>query len=120
SANESRTPLRLLVVEDSDDDYQILLREVRRGGYDITSSRVSNASDLRVVLGEPWDLVITDWLLPGFGGLQALEILKTAEVGVPCVVISGTPNEEAAVEALRAGALDFLSKDKPLRFVPAI
>ncbi len=120
SANESRRPLRLLVVEDSDDDYEILLREVRRGGYDITSSRVSNANDLSAMLGQPWDLVITDWLLPGFGGLQALEIMKAAEVGVPCVVISGTPNEEAAVEALRAGALDFLSKDKPLRFVPAI
>ena len=120
TVNEPRKPLRLLVVEDSDDDYEILLREVRRGGYDITSTRVSNADDLSVMLGQPWDLVITDWLLPGFGGLQALEIMKAAELGVPCVVISGTPNEEAAVEALRAGALDFLSKDKPLRFVPAI
>jgi PAS domain S-box-containing protein len=59
-------------------------------------------------------------MLPGFGGQQALEMLAARDVDLPCIVISGTPNEEAAVSALRAGALDFLSKDRPLRFVPAI
>src|SRR5438552_11499182 len=64
--------------------------------------------------------MITDWLLPGFGGLAALEMAGERGIDLPCIVISGTPNEEAAVDALRAGALDFLSKDKPLRFVPAV
>jgi PAS domain S-box-containing protein len=119
-ANEIKRPLRLLVVEDSDDDYEILLREIGRADYDVTSVRVASARQLSGVLREPWDLMITDWLLPGFGGLQALQMVKQSALDVPCVVISGTPNEEAAVDALRAGALDFLSKDKPLRFVPAI
>ena len=65
-------------------------------------------------------MMVTDWMIPGFGGLQALEMLAARDVDLPCIVISGTPNEEAAVLALRAGALDFLSKDRPLRFVPAI
>ncbi len=116
----SNKPLRLLVVEDSDDDYEILLREVRRGGYGVTGLRVANAIDLQAALEHAWDLVSTDWMLPGFGGLQVLQMMKQRPHEVPCIVISGTPNEEAAVDALRAGALDFLSKDKPLRFVPAI
>jgi signal transduction histidine kinase/DNA-binding LytR/AlgR family response regulator len=120
ASDANNKPLRLLVVEDSDDDFEILLREVRRGGYAVTATRVVTASELATALGESWDLMITDWLLPGFGGLRALHMVRERAIDLPCVVISGTPNEEAAVEALRAGALDFLSKDKPLRFVPAI
>jgi PAS domain S-box-containing protein len=119
-SNELNKPLRLLVVEDSDDDYEILVREIRRGGYDVTSERVSNAIDLAAAVQREWDLLSTDWVMPGFGGLQVLQMVKQRSSDLPCIVISGTPNEEAAVEALRAGALDFLSKDKPLRFVPAI
>jgi PAS domain S-box-containing protein len=119
-SNELTKPLRLLVVEDSDDDYEILLREIRRGGYDVKSERVANGAQLSAALEREWDLLSTDWLLPGFGGLQVLQMMKQRASDLPCIVISGTPSEEAAVEALRAGALDFLSKDKPLRFVPAI
>jgi PAS domain S-box-containing protein len=118
--SESAKSLRLLVVEDADDDYRILLREVRRGGYDVTSERVTSAADLEKSLEQPWDLLITDWLLPGFGGLQAIEIVVARKEGLPCIVISGTPNEDEAMAAIRAGALDFLSKDRPTRFVPAI
>jgi PAS domain S-box-containing protein len=110
--------LRLLVVEDSDDDYRILLREVERGGYPVASRRVASADDLSAALAEPWDLMITDWSIPGFGGRQAIEQSRAHDL--PCIVISGTPNEDEAVAALRAGALDFLSKDRPARFVPAI
>jgi signal transduction histidine kinase len=117
---EANRPLRLLAVEDSDDDFTILLREIRRGGYRVNAVRVATASELSAALGESWDLITTDWLLPGFGGLQVLEMLGERASDVPCIAISGTPSEEAAVDALRAGALDFLAKDKPLRFVPAI
>ncbi|MGE5184163.1 MAG: response regulator [Acidobacteriota bacterium] len=112
--------MRLLVVEDSDDDYEILLLELRRGGFELAPRRVGTAAELDGALAEPWDLLITDWMLPGFGALQAIELVAARRLDLPCIVISGTPNEEAAVEALRAGALDFLSKDKPRRFVPAI
>jgi PAS domain S-box-containing protein len=118
--SESAKSLRLLVVEDADDDYRILLREVRRGGYDVTSERVTSAAELAKALEQPWDLLITDWLLPGFGGLQAIESVVARSDGMPCIVISGTPNEDEAMAAIRAGALDFLSKDRPTRFVPAI
>ena len=112
--------LRLLVVEDSDDDYVILLRELHKAGWTPLAERVAAAAELEAALGRPWDLVVTDWLLPGFGGLSALELVAARGLDLPCIVISGTPNEEAAVAALRAGALDFLDKNKPLRFVPAI
>ena len=112
--------LRLLVVEDADDDYLILLREVRRGGYVVTSERVTTAPELIEALARPWDLLITDWMLPGFGGLQAIKIAVAHDKGLPCIVISGTPNEDEAMAAMRAGALDFLSKDRPMRFVPAV
>lgn len=112
--------LRLLVVEDSDDDYQILLLELRRGGFEVTSECVFTSDALNAALARPWDVVTTDWLMPGFGGLQALAILRGRHIDTPVVVISGTPNEEAAVEAMRAGALDFISKDKPSRFLFAI
>jgi len=108
------------VVEDADDDYRILLREVRRAGYDVTSERVTSASELAKALHQSWDLLITDWMLPGFGGLHAIETVVARGDGMPCIVISGTPNEDEAMSAMRAGALDFLSKDRPTRFVPAI
>src|SRR6185312_13106387 len=109
-----------LVVEDSDDDFEILLRELTKAGYAPRATRVTTGAELAPALAQRWDLMVTDWLIPGFGGLQALEMLAARDVDLPCIVISGTPNEEAAVLALRAGALDFLSKDRPLRFVPAI
>ncbi|HEX7703421.1 MAG TPA: hypothetical protein VF403_21925, partial [Kofleriaceae bacterium] len=91
--SEATKRLRLLVVEDADDDYRILLREVRRGGYEVTSDRVTSAAELAKALEQPWDLLITDWLLPGFGGLQAIETTVARGDGLPCIVISGTPNE---------------------------
>jgi PAS domain S-box-containing protein len=94
------------------------LRELRRGGYTLEARRVASRQELLHALDADWDLVISDWSMPGFGGLEVLEIL--AMYGLPCIVISGSPGEEAAVAALHAGALDFLSKDKPGRFVPAV
>ncbi len=114
------TALQLLVAEDSEDDFEILVRELRRGGYDVTAHRVASLPELKSALEHTWDLLISDWSMPGFGGAQVLETLAARRLGLPCIVISGTPGEEPAVEALRAGALDFLSKDKPKRFVPAV
>src|SRR5580698_1645070 len=110
--------LRLLVVEDSQDDYDILLRELTRGGYKLDAQRVDDSDALQRAVVQPWDLVISDWMIPGLGGEQVVMIAN--EHDLSCIVISGTPNEEDAVTALRAGALDFLSKDRPLRFVPAV
>jgi signal transduction histidine kinase len=131
-AREARAPagvalgaspsLRLLVAEDSEDDYELLLRELRKGGYAVVAARVDSAEGLSAALGspEPWDLIIVDWIMPGFGGRAALALVAERRVAAPCIVISGTPGEEPAVQALRAGALDFLSKDKPRRLVTAV
>ena len=97
-----------------------MLRELTKAGYRPVCERVTTGPELAAALERSWDLMVSDWMMPGFGGLQALEMLAARDVDLPCIVISGTPNEEAAVSALRAGALDFLSKDRPLRFVPAI
>jgi signal transduction histidine kinase/CheY-like chemotaxis protein len=113
-------PLQLLVAEDSEDDFEILLRELRRGGYAVTAERIKSTAELEAALDRPWDLVISDWIMPGFGGLQVLEAVAARSLELACIIVSGTPGEEPAVEALRAGALDFLSKDKPRRIVPAV
>lgn len=116
----SHTPLRLLVVEDSEDAYELLVRELREGGFAVTSERVTTAAALAHALEQPWDLIVADWALPDFSGRAVLERLAASGVDTPCIVVSATPGEESAVEAVRAGALDFLSKDKPWRLVPAV
>ncbi|HEY0192350.1 MAG TPA: response regulator, partial [Kofleriaceae bacterium] len=116
----ANSPLQLLVAEDSEDDFEILLRELRRGGYAVTAQRVKSPAELETALTQAWDLVISDWIMPGFGGLQVLEEVASRGLDLACIIVSGTPGEEPAVEALRAGALDFLSKDKPRRIVPAV
>ena len=115
-----KVPLRLLVVEDSEDDFELLQRELRKGGYALTSERVVSADGLAAALERPWDLMVTDWLMPGFSGKAVLETVAARKLATPCIVCSGTPNEEVAVQALRLGALDFLSEDKPRRLVPAV
>jgi signal transduction histidine kinase len=114
------SPLQLLVAEDSEDDFEILLRELRRAGYVVTAQRVKSPGELDLALRHTWDLVISDWIMPGFGGLQVLESVAARGLDLACIIVSGTPGEEPAVDALRAGALDFLSKDKPRRIVPAV
>jgi signal transduction histidine kinase len=112
--------LRLLVAEDSEDDFEILLRELKRSGYSVVATRCASLTQFEAALAQKWDLVISDWMMPGFGGRMVLDTLSSKRVPTPCIVISGTIGEEPAVEALKAGALDFLSKDKPKRFVPVI
>jgi signal transduction histidine kinase/CheY-like chemotaxis protein len=119
-ATTENAPLQLLVAEDSEDDFEILLRELRRGGYAVTAVRVKSTAELNAALDRPWDLLISDWIMPGFGGLQVLEAIAARGLELACIIVSGTPGEEPAVDALRAGALDFLSKDKPRRIVPAV
>jgi PAS domain S-box-containing protein len=98
----------------------MLVRELRKAGYQVQSQRVVSSVELATALTEPWDIIVSDWLLPGFGGEQALAHISKSGHAIPVIVISGTPGEEPAVTALRAGALDFLAKDKPSRYVPAI
>jgi signal transduction histidine kinase len=118
--SSTASQLRLLVAEDSEADYELLIRELRRGGYELAAERIDSPRALEAALDRPWDLLISDWVMPGFGGPAVLEALAARRATIPCIVISSMPGEEEAVQALRAGALDFLSKDKLRRVVPAV
>ena len=113
--------LRLLVVEDREDDAELLLLELGRGGFDVDYERVQTARAMADALQRrAWDLIISDYSMPGFGALQALAVLRESGVELPFVVVSGTIGEESAVEALRNGARDFIVKGKLARLLPAV
>jgi signal transduction histidine kinase len=120
STSSEQGPLQLLVADDSEADVEHLVRELRNAGFAVSAERVTSPAELAAALGRPWDLVISDWIMAGFGGPQVLEAIAARGLDLACIIVSGTPGEEPAVEALRAGALDFLAKDKPRRIVPAI
>jgi len=115
------TPLRALIVEDSDNDCRLLLSVLQRGGYDVTHKRVCNGAALGVGLEEGiWDIVISDYSMPGFLGTEALTIVRKKDLDVPFVFLSGTIGEEVAVNAMRAGAQDYVIKGKVARLLPVI
>jgi len=114
-------PLRVLVVEDRDDDVVLLLEELRRSGYDVTHGRVETEPTLRLALQHSaWDILISDFSLPAMTAHDVLATAKRLRPDLPCIVISGTVAEESAVDVLRAGARDFVVKDRMTRLVPAI
>jgi diguanylate cyclase (GGDEF)-like protein/PAS domain S-box-containing protein len=118
---ETMNALRVLLVEDSEDDAALLRRHLVRGGYDPYIARVESAQEMDRLLDEqPWDLVIADYTLPQFSAVQALSLLQAKELDFPFLILSGTIGEETAVEAMRAGAHDYVMKGKSARLLPAI
>src|SRR6478609_3085908 len=115
-----RQKLRVLMVEDSSTDAELILLELKRSGYDVTHTRAQTAVALREAFQQDWDILLSDYSLPGFGGLEALELLRQSGKDIPAIVISGTIGEETAVTALQAGASDFMIKGKLERLGPAI
>ena len=115
------TTLRVLIVEDNASDAALVARELRRTGRAVESLCVEDATTMRAALAEaPWDLVISDWSMPTFSAMAALEVLKQTGRDLPFIIVSGTTGEERAVEAMRAGAHDFVLKEKLARLVPAV
>ena len=114
-------PLRVLMVEDSEDDALLVLRELRAAGYDLTHERVDTAAALEAALDRhPWDLVIGDYSMPHFSGTAALAMLRQRGLDVPYICVSGTITEELAVAAMKAGAHDYVTKGQLKRLLPAI
>lgn len=113
-------PLRVLLVEDSEDDAMLIERALRRGGLDIVTSRVENAVDLGVALNEQWDVVICDFALRGFTGIDALALCRANGADFPFILISGTIGEEIAAAAMKAGASDYVMKRNMTRLAPAV
>ena len=113
--------LSILIVEDSEDDAQLLMLELKRGGLDLESKRVETAEAFLEALKDvKWNLIISDFSLPQFSAPQALELLQASGLDLPFIIVSGTIGEEAAVSALKAGAHDFLVKGNMPRLIPAI
>jgi two-component system, NarL family, sensor histidine kinase UhpB len=115
------TAIGLLVIEDSEDDFTLLLRKLRSGGMQVMARRVQTSSALLDALkNASFDAVIADHRLPQFTSLEALRLVRQFDPDLPFVIVSGTIGEELAVEAMRAGADDYLMKDKLVRLVPAL
>ena len=115
------TPLRVLVVEDSEADTILILRELRRGGFEPTSLRVDSADAMAAALdGQPWDLVLSDYSLPQFGGVAALTLFQQKGLDMPFILVSGALGEELAVEIMKAGAHDYVLKHNLFRLAPAV
>src|SRR5688572_2090177 len=113
--------LKVLVVEDSEADAELLLHELTKAGYKPTARRVDSAAGMEAALSQDqWDLIISDYVLPQFSGIEALKIMQRRNLDIPFIVVSGKIGEEVAVEALKAGAHDYLLKDRLGRLAPAI
>jgi two-component system cell cycle sensor histidine kinase/response regulator CckA len=113
--------LKVLNVEDSEQDAALLTRHLKRAGYDLISERVETRAAMRATLKtQAWDVILSDYSMPHFGALDALATLKETGLDIPFIVISGTIGESVVVETMLAGADDYLMKDDLLRLVPAI
>lgn len=114
-------PLRVLIVEDSVEDTFFIIRELQRGGFNVSFERVETAAAMQTALqAQPWDLIISDYSMPPFGGPAALSLYQRSELDVPFIVVSGAIGEELAVQMVKAGAHDYIMKDNLGRLVPAV
>src|SRR5438105_8556730 len=116
-----RVPLRVLIAEDSESDARLLVRELERAAFDAAYERVDSRTAMQAALDRhPWDLVIGDYSMPEFSGPAALALLRARDLDTPFIFVSGTIGEDVAVEAMKAGAQDFLTKGNLRRLIPAI
>ena len=116
-----KMPIRLLVVEDSEEDALLILRELRRGGFEPSYRIIERPEEMRQALSlQEWDLIIADYSLPHFDGAMALEMLKSTKLDIPFIIVSGKIGEDVAVEAMKAGAHDYIMKGNLARLTPAI
>src|SRR5882724_8323508 len=102
--------LRLLLIEDSEDDELLLLRALSIAGYDLVTTRVETADAMRAALAQPWDVVISDYHLPTFTAPEAFALMTEERIDLPFIIVSGTVGEDAAVRAMKAGVHDYIVK----------
>ncbi len=114
-------PLRALIVEDSEDDTDLLLRELRHGGYEPAHARVDTPEAMSAELSaRAWDIVFSDFTMPRFNAFDALALLRQTGLDIPFIIVSGTIGEDRAVIAMKAGAHDYILKGNLKRLVPAV
>ena len=112
--------LRVLHVEDSELDHQLILAQLRRAGLAMDIQRVDTLNEVRQALTMEWDAIISDYNLPGFSGLVVLDMVKDARLMMPFILVSGEIGEDTAVAAMRTGASDYLLKNNLTRLAPAL
>lgn len=113
--------IRLLIIEDSEDDAELLVRKIAKSGYKIKYTRVESEKEMKSALQqEVWDLIISDYSLPNFTGLSAINLINQLNIDIPFIIVSGAIGEDIAVEAMKAGAHDYIMKDNLARLSPAI
>ena len=113
-------PLRVLLLEDRQDDARLILHELRRAGFEPAGERVETEADFLARLDPAPDLILADYHLPGFDALLALRLVRERGLDVPVIVVTGALGDEAAVECLRQGAADYLLKDRLARLGQAV
>jgi PAS domain S-box-containing protein len=113
-------PLRVLMVEDSEDHTLLLRHELQRGGYELAYERVDTLAAMKTALKQSWDLILSDYNMPGFSGLDALKLAQKKIPDVPFILVSGQIGEDKAVDAMKAGADDYVLKDNLKRLIPAV
>lgn len=113
--------IRVLIIEDSEDDTLLLLRELRQGGYKPVYERVETESAMRAALSsKDWDIILSDYNMPCFSAPEALSILKESGIDVPFIIVSGAIGEENAVQLMKEGVHDYVMKDHIQRLIPVI
>ena len=114
-------PIRVLIVEDVDDDALLLVAELKRGGYELAFERVDTAATMRNALQQKaWDVILCDFTMPYFNGAAALQLAKESGTDVPFIFVSGTIGEDVAIEAMKSGAQDYIMKTNLARLAPAV
>lgn len=114
-------PLRVLIVEDSEDDAELLIYELERGGFSPEYRQVDTPTLMSQALDQQeWDIILADYSLPQFSATDALKLLQQKNLDLPFIIVSGSISDEAAVAAMKRGAHDYLSKGKLTRLVPAV
>ena len=113
--------LRVLIVEDSEDDTMIVLRELRNYGYDLEYERVDSREAMEdALVDEKWDIVISDYAMPNFDGIRALKLMQERGNDLPFILVSGTIGEDVAVNAMKAGVNDYILKGNLSRLSSAV
>lgn len=114
-------PIRVLIVEDSENDALLLVRELRRGGFEPQVERVDTTDSMAAALAkQTWDIVISDYTMPHFSGIAALELVKKSGIDIPFIVVSGSIGEDVAVATMKAGAHDYMMKGNLQRLIASV
>lgn len=114
-------PLSVLLIEDSEDDAMLIVRELEHGGYDVDYERTDTTASVRDALNRrEWDIILSDHAMPGSCALEALSVAKECEIDAPFIIVSGWMTDELAKSAMKEGACGFVPKNRLKKLVPLI